>query len=214
MQDYCIRLFCSRVRCVRQRAVHCSCMWQGIAGEDGSQAGPADPAALRATAEPALPDATHRTAEAGQRLRVARDPVVGVVPSQLASQSPGLRTHPLVPVQTTPSVDAAQSLAESFGCSAPFDHPIPAPGPRPGRPGTASGRRCWRCRGRSSWRSTRRARESACPTTWRCRLPSRSPPPSRARATTRPATSAPDARRSPRNRADRRAARRDGRAAR
>src|SRR5690348_1477751 len=85
---------------------------------------PGDFAAAMTTAKPFPPEPDHSAAESGQRLRVARDPVVREVPAKLLTQRHVLLRYRVVSIPPAPVRDPRQSPAEAAPGRLALHHPV------------------------------------------------------------------------------------------
>jgi len=125
VRDSRIRLLGLRVRHGTVDAVDDARGRQGVVCQQPAKLLPVETGFARAAAEPFAPETLGLLAESAQSSRVARDPVVAVVPAQLAVQSRLLVGHAVVPMPPAPAAHPLERTAEAGGRRLAADDPAP-----------------------------------------------------------------------------------------
>ena len=97
---------------------------------------PRHPGTPGATTEPLVPQPPNLIEKAGERSRIARDPIVGVVTLELAAQRRLLHRHTPMAVCTAPVANLPQRTGETVLRRLALHYPTPLPGapPKVGEP--------------------------------------------------------------------------------
>jgi hypothetical protein len=95
------------------------------ASEQPIELGPVQFTFAMSATKPPTPRTMHQIAKVAQRLSIARDSVIGVVPANLLTQDSLLVVEPLMSIGSTPLIDGLDRTSQTSGHRFAFDDPVP-----------------------------------------------------------------------------------------